>query len=80
VFGERRTKMSLCYSIVLGIGRKKMEIFMFTISRPKTIMDHRKAVDAKKWQNELASITRLLIPHLFQALSQTRGHTLWRIL
>lgn len=30
----------------------------------------------KKWQNELASITRLLIPHLFQALSQTRGHTM----
>jgi hypothetical protein len=27
VFGERRTKMSLHYSIVLGIGRNKMDIF-----------------------------------------------------
>jgi hypothetical protein len=34
VVGER-TKMSLFYSIVFGIGRKKMEIFTFTISRPQ---------------------------------------------
>jgi hypothetical protein len=39
VFGETRTKMSLSYSIVFRIGQKKMEIFMFTISRPTTIVD-----------------------------------------
>jgi hypothetical protein len=38
-FGDRRTKMSSSYSIVFGIGRNKMEIFMFTISRPTTIME-----------------------------------------
>jgi hypothetical protein len=39
LFGEGRIKTSLSYSIVCGIGQKKMEIFMFTISRPTTIMD-----------------------------------------